>query len=74
MTSEEQAAVIAENIAKREQLQREIAELAADRDAFIEAEVEAGGGAADSLDQQIFDAVREQAAPLGLEYEGGPKF
>ena len=74
MTAEEQAAVIAENIAKREQLQSEIAALAADRDAFIEAEVDAGGGAADSLDQQIFDAVREQAAPLGLEYEGGPKF
>jgi hypothetical protein len=74
MTADEQAAVIAENIAKRDQLQRQIAELAADRDAFIEAEVEAEGGAADSLDQQIFDAVREQAAPLGLEYEGGPKF
>ena len=66
--------VIAENIAKREQLQRDIAGLAADRDAYIEAEVDAEGGAADSLDQQIFDAVREQAAPLGLDYEGGPKF
>jgi hypothetical protein len=74
MTSEEREEVIAANIAKREELQRQIAELAADRDAFIEAEVDAAGGAADSLDQQIFDAVREQAAPLGLEYEGGPKF
>ena len=74
MTSEERSAVIAENIEKREQLQRQIAELAAEREAFIEAEVDAAGGAADSLDQQIFDAVREQAAPLGLEYEGGPKF
>ena len=74
MTTEEQEAVIAENIAKREQLQRDIAGLAADRDAYIEQEVDAEGGAADSLDQQIFDAVREQAAPLGLDYEGGPKF
>jgi Mg-chelatase subunit ChlD len=74
MTSEERSALIAENIARRGELQQEISALAAERDAFIEAEVDAGGGAADSLDQQIFDAVREQAAPLGLEYEGGPKF
>ena len=38
------------------------------------AEVEAAGGADDSLDQQIYDAVREQAAPLGLDYEDGPRF
>jgi Mg-chelatase subunit ChlD len=74
MTTAEQTAVIAENIAKREQLQQQIADLAADRDAFIEAEVDATGGAADSLDQQIFEAVRDQAAPLGLSYEGKPKF
>jgi Mg-chelatase subunit ChlD len=74
MTADEQAAVIAENIEKREQLQRQITGLAADRDAFIEAEVEALGGVEDSLDQQIYEAVREQAAPLGLSYEDGPKF
>ena len=28
----------------------------------------------DSLDQQIYEAVREQAAPLGLDYEDGPSF
>ncbi len=27
-----------------------------------------------SLDQQLYDAVRAQAAPLGLEYENGPRF
>ena len=59
---------------KREELQRRIAALAAERDAYIEAEVEAAGGAASSLDQQIYDAVRSQAAPLGLDYEGGPRF
>jgi len=74
MTTEEQTEVIAENIAKRADLQRQIAELGTDRDAFIEAEVDAIGGVADSLDQQIYEAVREQAAPLGLSYEGGPKF
>jgi Mg-chelatase subunit ChlD len=50
----------------------QIADLAA-RDA-IETQVDAAGGAAASLDQQIYDAVREQAAPLGIEYEDGPRF
>ena len=36
--------------------------------------VEAAGGADASLDQQIYEAVREQAAPLGFEYEDGPRF
>jgi Mg-chelatase subunit ChlD len=74
LSREEQEAVLKENAQKRQALQQEIAKLAADRDAFIEDKVEAAGGAADSLDQQIYDAVREQAAPLGLEYKHGPKF
>ena len=59
---------------KRKALQGEIAKLAKERDAFIKDKVEAAGGAKGSLDQQIYDAVREQAAPVGLKYEGGPKF
>jgi uncharacterized protein YegL len=74
LSPEEQSAVITANATKREELQRQIAQLAEERDAYIEAEVEAAGGAADSLDQQIYDAVREQAAPLGLSYADGPKF
>lgn len=70
----EQSAFVAQTAAKREELQRQIATLAAERDAFIAKEVEARGGAAGSLDQEIYDAVREQAAPVGLSYEGGPKF
>jgi Mg-chelatase subunit ChlD len=71
---EEQEAAVAETAKKRQDLQRQIAELAKDRDAFIEKKVEAAGGAAGSLDQKIYDAVREQASPAGLEYDGGPKF
>ena len=71
--AQRQAAVEAV-VQKREELQREIAKLAAERDAFIATEVEKQGGAADSLDQQIYDAIRDQAAPLGLDYDGGPKF
>mgnify|MGYP003576682790 FL=1 len=65
---------LAETAQKREDLKRQIADLAAQRDAYIETQVDASGGAAASLDQQIYDAVREQAAPLGLEYEDGPRF
>jgi uncharacterized protein YegL len=70
----EQAAVVSATAARRDELKREIAELAARRDEFIAQEIEADGGARDSLDAQIYDAVRDQAAPLGLQYEGGPKF
>src|SRR5216110_3419231 len=45
-----------------------------ERVAIIKQKVEATGGAAGSLDQKIYDAVREQAATKGLEYDGGPKF
>ena len=71
---EAQSEAIAATAQKREALQQAIAKLASERDAYIEEQVEASGGAADSLDQQIYDAVREQAAPLGLRYEDGPKF
>ena len=74
LSRDEQQAVLKESAAKRQALQQEIAELAEERDAYIEDKVEAAGGAKDSLDQQIYEAVREQAAPLGLRYEDGPKF
>ena len=48
--------MIAETAQKREELQQQITALAAERDAFIEDKLEAQGGAATSLDQQIYDA------------------
>ena len=74
LSPEEQRALLAATAQKRTELQRQIAGLAAERDAFINAEVEATGGADASLDQQIYDAVREQAAPLGFDYLDGPRF
>ena len=71
---EQQRQVLAATAEKRKTLQSEIAKLARERDSYIKDKVEAAGGAKDSLDQQIYDAVREQAAPVGLKYEGGPKF
>jgi hypothetical protein len=74
LPAEAQSEELAQRAQKREELKRQIAELAAERDAYIERQVDAAGGAGASLDQQIYDAVREQAAPLGLDYEHGPRF
>jgi uncharacterized protein YegL len=74
LPEEAQRKLLAETAEKRDELKRQIADLAAQRDAYIEAQVDAAGGAAASLDQQIYDAVREQAAPLGIDYEDGPRF
>jgi Mg-chelatase subunit ChlD len=71
---EQQRQVLAATAEKRKALQSGIAKLARERDAYLKDRVEASGGAKDSLDQQIYDAVREQAKPVGLRYEGGPKF
>jgi Mg-chelatase subunit ChlD len=71
---EAQRALVAETAAKREELTQRIAKLAKERDVYLEERVAAEGGAADSLDLKIYEAVREQAAPLGLTYEHGPRF
>ena len=71
---EERRTLVAQAAQQRDELKREIAALAAQRDAYIDAQVDAAGGADASLDQQIYEAVREQAAPLGLDYEDGPRF
>ena len=73
-SNEEQLAAIKETAAKREKLQQEISDLARERDSFIEKKLDESGGAKNSLDQKIYDAVREQAADVGLRYESGPKF
>jgi Mg-chelatase subunit ChlD len=74
LPAEARSEELAQQAQKREELKQRIAELAAERDAYIEKQVDAAGGVGASLDQQIYDAVREQAAPLGLDYEHGPRF
>jgi Mg-chelatase subunit ChlD len=69
-----QSAKLAATAEQRQQLQNEIAKLVGERDEFIAKKVEEAGGAAGSLDQLIYDTVREQGAAVGLSYEGGPKF
>lgn len=69
MAPAEQMQVITEKARKREDLQQRIRALSESRDRYLEAEVEATGGASDSLDEKIYRAVRDQAATIGLTYE-----
>jgi len=69
MSPEEQAAVVTEKAERRNELQEEIRDLAAQRASFLTQKVEALGGAKDSLDDKVYSAVREQAGKAGLRYE-----
>ena len=55
-------------------LQQQIRDLSDDRDSYLAKKVEEAGGLEDSLDRQIFEAVRKQAGKAGLEYEDGPSY
>ncbi len=59
---------------KRDDLQRKIRALSADRDGYLTKKVEEAGGLKDSLDQKLYEAVKEQAGKAGLEYEDGPSY
>ena len=74
MAPAEQEAYVARLAGERTDLQRQIRELAEDRDSYISKKVEEAGGFKDSLDQKIYDAVSEQAGKAGLEYSDGPEY
>lgn len=69
MAPAEQQAVIMARAEKRAQLRREIQELSEQRKAYLREKVAASGGAKASLDEKIYEAVRDQAAKKGFEYE-----
>ncbi len=64
---------VAELNEKRSKLQRDIDELSSKRDTYLAEQAAAAPEAEDSLDYQVFEAVKEQASSKGLRYEGGPK-
>jgi len=74
MAPAEQKAYVTELSEKREELQRQIRDLSADRSGYIAKKVDAAGGMENSLDQKLYDAVKEQAGEVGLEYEDGPAY
>ena len=69
MAPAEQAAIISETAARRNELKRQLSELTEQRAVYLDKKVEDAGGARDSLDDQIYRAVREQAGKLGISYE-----
>jgi Mg-chelatase subunit ChlD len=74
MAPAEQKAYVAQLAGERADLQRQIRDLAEDRDDYLKKKVEEAGGFKDSLDQKIYDAVAEQAGKAGLEYKDGPEY
>ena len=66
--------LVAANAGKRAELQREIKQLAGQRDEYVAGQVSAAGGAKDSLDYKILSTVREQTKDKGLTYADAPKY
>jgi len=59
---------------ERAELQARIVQLAEERDKYLAKKVAEAGGAKDSLDQKIYEAVRDQASEAGLAYADGPDY
>ncbi|MDH4054604.1 MAG: VWA domain-containing protein [Gammaproteobacteria bacterium] len=74
MAPEEQVAYVAATAEKRESLQRQIRELSEERGDYIAKKVDEAGGMKASLDQKLYDAVKDQASEAGLEYKDGPAY
>jgi hypothetical protein len=74
MAPAEQEAFVAELPEKREDLQRQIRALSTDRSGYIAKKVDEAGGMKTSLDQKLYDAVKDQAGEAGLEYKDGPAY
>jgi len=74
MAPAEQSAYVARLADERADLKRQIQELSVDRDGYIAKKVDEAGGMKDSLDQKLYEAVKEQAGKAGLEYESGPTY
>ena len=74
MAPAEQQAYVARLANERSDLKRQIQELSADRDGYLAKKVDEAGGMKDSLDMQLYEAVKEQAGKVGLEYEVGPTY
>ncbi len=69
MAPEKQQQLVSKKSKERDELKREIAELTEKRSLHINQELEAQGGAKDSLDEQIYATVRDQASKKGLVYQ-----
>ena len=74
MAPAEQTEYLAVLALKRDELQQQIRDMSEDRDSYLAKKVEEAGGLEDSLDRQLYEAVKAQAEKAGLEYDDGPKY
>ena len=74
LAPEDREEVVKEKAAKRSELESQIKDLAQKRDGYIADQIEAEGGAEESLDHKLYRTVRKQAAEVGLSYEAAPKY
>ncbi|WP_295586287.1 vWA domain-containing protein [uncultured Lamprocystis sp.] len=75
LNSDARARLVKETAQRRDALRTQIQDISAKRAAYLKQEVQAAGGAEDSLDHQVWNAVRKQGADAGLSYgAGGPKY
>jgi cell division protein FtsB len=69
MSPQEQKVLIGKTSERRADLKKEINELAQQRARFLRDKVKAAGGASASLDQKLYDAIREQSGDKGMSFE-----
>jgi uncharacterized protein YegL len=71
MEPEKREAYVAEKLAERKSVQRQIDVLTQERDAYVRAETGRlkASGKADGFDAKVLETIREQAAVAGIEYE-----
>ena len=69
MAPAEREAAVDARAQRREALQAEIRKLSESRGDYIRKKLDAAGGADDSIDEKIYEAVKSQAAKIGLSYE-----
>ena len=75
MSAKEREKLVAENLAKRKQIQARIKDLSAKRQAHIREQLRRNKlSAKGSLDDSIFNAVKTQAAKRGITYKGEAKY
>jgi Mg-chelatase subunit ChlD len=69
LAPEAQLARIKAKAQARKALQEEIANLSAQRNAYLKKKVEESGSGESSLDQKLYGAIREQAGRVGIHYD-----
>ncbi len=70
MAPAERRAVIERTARERSEFKRELEELSTKRARYLREKVATRADAKDSLDQKVFGAIVEQAADVGLSYDG----